>query len=272
MSENNLPMAWDPFSIMDRLDDELIVKELQGQTVKTLVYQFEDKGKTVTGLSKAGVDATVREMAKQGEVLRELELSVLDNGNEYVAHVKSGRFMIQVNQQTGEVKEILLDTVFGVKRQPKLYEDGKPNRFAYEQAVSKAARNAKMRLLREDLKQAIIKTAIEQGQVERINSPQQSSQYSQNGTTSATATQAQINKILLESKNKGYDQRTIIQERYGVDSLKKITKKQASELIEWLMKAPANTSTTEENNQDSHINIPPDFGEEIPLPEDQPPF
>ena len=163
-----LPTKWDPFVAMDRLDDEAIIAELRGQTAQALVYQFEKDGRKVTGLSKAGVDAVVREMAKQGEVLRELELVVNDTPSEYVAQVKAGRFAIQINQQTGEVKEVLLDTVFGVKRQPKTYDNGNPNPFAYEQAVTKAARNAKMRLLREDLKQAVIKMAIEQGRVQDV--------------------------------------------------------------------------------------------------------
>lgn len=159
---------WDPFVAMDRLDDQAIIAELQGQTVKALVYEFRQDGKPVSGLSKAGVDATVREMAKQGEVLRELELNVLDTPDEYVAHVKAGRFAIQTNQQTGEVKETLLDVVFGVKRQPKRHPNGAANPFAYEQACTKAARNAKMRLLREDLKQAIIAMAKEQGRYKQV--------------------------------------------------------------------------------------------------------
>ena len=105
---------FDPFTAMDKLDDEAIVAELQGQIVDTLAYQFEKDGQTVTGLSKAGVDAVCREMAKQGEVIRELELNVLDTGEDYVAHVKAGRHIIQINQQTGESREVLLDTVFGL--------------------------------------------------------------------------------------------------------------------------------------------------------------
>lgn len=159
---------WDPFLAMDRLDDQAIIAELQGQTVKALVYEFKQNGQLVTGLSKAGVDAVVREMAKQGEVLREMELNVLETPDEFVAQVKAGRYVIQTNQQTGEVKETLLDVVFGVKRQPKKHPSGTPNPFAYEQAVSKAARNAKMRLLREDLKQTIIALARKEGRVKEV--------------------------------------------------------------------------------------------------------
>ena len=64
-----------PFKLMDELDDELIVKELQGQLPEVLTYHFKDKGQEVWGLSKAGVDEATSELAKQGEVIRELEIN-----------------------------------------------------------------------------------------------------------------------------------------------------------------------------------------------------
>lgn len=159
-------VRYDPFSIMDRLDDDAIVAELEGQIIQALVYQIKDKsGRVTEGLSKAGVDACCREMARQGEVLRELELEVTETATEYLAKCKVGRYAVRFNPETGETREVLLDTAFGVKRQPKYYEDGKSNPFAYEQACMKAARNAKMRLLTEELKQKVIALARKEGRV-----------------------------------------------------------------------------------------------------------
>ena len=225
---------FDPFTVMDKLDDEAIVAELQGQIVDTLAYQFEKDGQTVTGLSKAGVDAVCREMAKQGEVIRELELNVLDTGEDYVAHVKAGRYIIQINQQTGESREVLLDTVFGVKRQPKKYDNGKTNPFAYEQAVSKASRNAKMRLLREDLKQATIQLAQEQKKVIRVSE--------KNGTKSTnekSLSEAQIRLLYGRAKSKGLSEEAVhkmIKEILGKESVKELNSQDLDVLLDVIEK------------------------------------
>jgi len=225
---------FDPFMAMDKLDDEAIVAELQGQIVDTLAYQFEKDGQTVTGLSKAGVDAVCREMAKQGEVIRELELNVLDTGEDYVAHVKAGRYIIQINQQTGESREVLLDTVFGVKRQPKKYDNGKTNPFAYEQAVSKASRNAKMRLLREDLKQATIQLAQEQKKVIRVSE--------KNGTKSTnekSLSEAQIRLLYGRAKSKGLSEEAVhkmIKEILSKESVKELNSQDLDVLLDVIEK------------------------------------
>lgn len=225
---------FDPFMAMDKLDDDAIVAELRGQTIDALVYQVETGGQTVTGLSKAGVDAVCREMAKQGEVIRELDLNVLDTGEDYVAHVKAGRYIIQINQQTGESREVLLDTVFGVKKQPKKYDNGKLNPFAYEQAVSKASRNAKMRLLREDLKQATIQLAQEQKKVIRVSE--------KNGTKSTnekSLSEAQIRLLYGRAKSKGLSEEAVhkmIKEILGKESVKDLNSQDLDVLLDVIEK------------------------------------
>jgi len=227
---------FDPFTAMDKLDDEAIVAELQGQIVDTLAYQFEKDGQTITGLSKAGVDAVCREMAKQGEVIRELELNVLDTGEDYVAHVKAGRYIIQINQQTGESREVLLDTVFGVKRQPKKYDNGKTNPFAYEQAVSKASRNAKMRLLREDLKQATIQLAQEQKKVLKVSGE---SGTTLKKTANGKITEAQTRLLYGKAKSKGLNEEAIhkmINEVVGKESVKELNSQDLDVLLDVIEK------------------------------------
>ncbi|NPV80704.1 MAG: hypothetical protein HPY52_10590 [Firmicutes bacterium] len=236
---------WDPFVAMDSLDDEAIIAELQGQTVKALVYEFKQDSQIVCGLSKAGVDAVVREMAKQGEVLRELELNVLETPDEFVAHVKAGRFAIQTNQQTGETKETLLDVVFGVKRQPKRHPGGAVNKFAYEQAVSKAARNAKMRLLREDLKQAIITMAKQEGRYTKVtpnmNIPDIHS--SKPANSERKPTEAQLKRLYAISKEARADadsMKKLMYDMFGKESSKDLTIDEYNELCDMLLEAKKN--------------------------------
>lgn len=160
---------YDPFVAMDRLDDELILAELQGRIADALAYSFEQGGKQVVGLSKAGVDATVREMAKQGEVIREMSLDWRDNGDEVLFTAKAGRYVVKTDNESGQVIEVLMDTAFGCKRQSKKMPKGGDNPFWFEQGSMKAARNARMRLIREDLKQQVIALAAKQGKTRRLS-------------------------------------------------------------------------------------------------------
>jgi len=158
------PVRYDPFVAFDALDDEQIIAELKGQVLAELVYSFPGPdGKPVEGLSKAGIDACTRELAKQNEVLRELELTWEETTTEFRAKCKVGRYLVQFNVDKFQTVEVLLDTAFGVKRQPRniVTKDGKllNNAFAFEQACMKAARNGKSRLIPEDLKRLVIAEA-----------------------------------------------------------------------------------------------------------------
>ena len=50
------PPQWDPFQLMDRMDEEALRKELEGVAAQDLVYVVKEGGQEVVGLSKTGVD------------------------------------------------------------------------------------------------------------------------------------------------------------------------------------------------------------------------
>jgi hypothetical protein len=152
-----------PFRIMDALDDELIIAELEGRMPEVLTYHFTDKGQEVWGLSKAGVDEATGELAKQGEVIRELEMKWTNEEKDAFFIVKAGRYVISKGGQ-----EILLDTKIGTKRQPKLYRSGGENAFWFEQGSIKACRNASMRLIPKTIVQAVIENAKQKGKVKEV--------------------------------------------------------------------------------------------------------
>lgn len=162
----NLPVEKDnslPFKLMDALDDQLIIAELEGRMPEVLTYHFSDKGQEVWGLSKAGVDEATGELAKQGEVIREIELVFTDGEKEAFFNVKAGRYVI-----SKDGKEILLDTKFGTKRQSKKTPKGNDNQFWFEQGSIKACRNASMRLIPKTIVQAVIENAKQKGKVKEI--------------------------------------------------------------------------------------------------------
>ena len=115
------PAAWDPFQLMDRLDEEALRRELEGVPSTDLVYVVREGGQEVTGLSKTGVDECCMALVAQGQVIREEELAYEvigeDEDREALFKVKAARYAVS---PTGQ--EVRLDQVIGVKRQPLYYE------------------------------------------------------------------------------------------------------------------------------------------------------
>jgi hypothetical protein len=112
---------WDPFQMMDRLDEEALRKELEGVATTDLVYVVRDGGQEVVGLSKSGVDECCMALVGQGQVIREedLQYEVLGEGEDREAlfKVKAARFAVS---PTGQ--DVRLDQVIGVKRQSLYYD------------------------------------------------------------------------------------------------------------------------------------------------------
>jgi hypothetical protein len=112
---------WDPFQLMDRMDEEALRKELEGVASTDLVYVIKEGGQEVVGLSKTGVDECCMALVSQGQVIREedLQYEVIGEGEEREAlfKVKAARFAVS---PTGQ--EVRLDQVIGVKRQAVYYE------------------------------------------------------------------------------------------------------------------------------------------------------
>jgi len=115
------PAPWDPFQLMDRLDEDALRREMEGVASTDLVYVVKEGGQEVVGLSKTGVDECCMALVSQGQVIREEELSYdvigEDEDREALFKVKAARFAV-----SPEGTEVRLDQVIGVKRQPLYYE------------------------------------------------------------------------------------------------------------------------------------------------------
>jgi hypothetical protein len=112
---------WDPFQLMDRMDEEALRQELEGVAPTELVYVVKEAGQEVVGLSKTGVDECCMALVSQGQVIREenLQYELIGEGEarEALFKVKAARFAVGPSGQ-----EVRLDQVIGVKRQPLYYE------------------------------------------------------------------------------------------------------------------------------------------------------
>src|SRR5690348_6759700 len=125
------PKAWDPFQLMDRLDEEALRKELEGVANTDLVYVVREGGQEVVGLSKTGVDECCMALVSQGQVIREedLQYELIGEGEnrEALFKVKAARFAVSPSGQ-----DVRLDQVIGVKRQALYYE---PSRLHIDSRV-----------------------------------------------------------------------------------------------------------------------------------------
>src|SRR5829696_2971491 len=114
------PKPWDPFQLMDRMDEEALRKELEEVATTDLVYVVREGGQEVVGLSKTGVDECCMALVSQGQVIREedLQYEVIgeEEGREALFKVKAARFAVSPSGQ-----DVRLDQVIGVKRQALYY-------------------------------------------------------------------------------------------------------------------------------------------------------
>lgn len=115
------PKPWDPFQLMDRMDEEALRKELEGVATTDLVYVVREGGQEVVGLSKTGVDECCMALVSQGQVIREedLQYELIGEGEnrEALFKVKAARFAV-----SAEGQDVRLDQVIGVKRQSLYYD------------------------------------------------------------------------------------------------------------------------------------------------------
>ncbi len=190
-----------PFWLMDRLDDDLIKAELEGKLPDVLTYHFQDKGREIWGLSKAGVDEAKAELAKKGEVLRVLDVQFIDGENDGKFIVKVGRYAISSSGQ-----EVLLDTTAGFKKQDKKAY-GKDNPFWFEQGGVKAQRNAFHSLIPKTIIQGVIEYAKQHGKVKEVEHPksEREQEPGKQRSDSYPATDKQKKMIFARLKGKGYD-------------------------------------------------------------------
>ena len=142
-----------PYAIMDAEDDKQVMASMSGARLEDFVYSFPSQGKTVIGISKAGVDELCRQSAKKEGIIYEDEgiTDLKDEGDYFHVTVKVGVYRVIVLKKEGRFLKIPLGTHPGSKRQWKKMKlrNGSivPDPFWYEKAMSKANRNARHDLL-----------------------------------------------------------------------------------------------------------------------------
>lgn len=159
-AERGNPLALlDDINLDDILGHRLPVPQKRANGQHPWVYEFQQGGQTVVGVSIDGVNDAARALASKGETIREMwvRLEREDEENAYFLAC-AARYAI-----SPEGVEICLDTAIRAKRQPKFTKmragGVAPNENWYEVGVAKAVRNAKEALLPEAVKQWLISQA-----------------------------------------------------------------------------------------------------------------
>lgn len=158
MEKNELEKT-EPFQYFEKLDDQAIADELQGVWVRSLVYQFNQRGQVVTGLSVKGVQEAARFMVKHGYNI-ECEHASIDKETE-----KEFRASCKVTYTAPNGMKLV---EWGYSRASKFYASKAPNEFAYVQALSKAQRNALRTCIPEKLMAELVQKYIDEGKVQKI--------------------------------------------------------------------------------------------------------
>ena len=121
--------AQNEVSAFEQKEDEIIINQMQSASVEEYIYTFKQGGRTVTGLTLAGINEAAN---RRGNIEVE-DITTTEKEDSWLVIVKAR-------------DEITNTSRYGAYEQPKIYFN-KPDPFAYTKAVHKAQRNAIKQLL-----------------------------------------------------------------------------------------------------------------------------
>ena len=117
------------YEVVDQVDDQAIIELMTGQTIQDYVYSFKQGGRTIEGLTLAGIN----EAANRRGGIQVEEIEYEEQENSWIATAKA------VDTITGSSR-------YGAYEQPKM-NGSRPDPFAFTKAIHKAQRNAIKQLI-----------------------------------------------------------------------------------------------------------------------------
>jgi hypothetical protein len=158
----------DPYTAMDKLDEEQIEMELSGQFLEQLVYTVGKGPNKVTSLSWAGVKHVAYTMAQKQQPISIEEAHITKDNEKYTVvawakNLKTEEKRPGIAEQPFD-KEVKIRGAGGVPTGEVKYEK---DSFAAQKALSKAQRNAMRALLPEVEVAALIQQTIDEGKKPR---------------------------------------------------------------------------------------------------------
>jgi hypothetical protein len=206
-----------PFQVLDRLDGELIRKEIQEGEADhdPLVFAVEQNGRLIYDLNWKGVRQALRICAERS-VASIAITNIPPQKEETDYHVQYTVFAVD---------SISGQTNWGVSRE---YKQGNP--FAVQIALTKAQRNALRNLIPPEVKREIVRAFVDQGRAQGVVIP---TIRSERQATEKPGTARQMARIQRDIEDLGVELKNVL-DYYGVETLEQLSRTQASNAISLL--------------------------------------
>lgn len=155
---------------MDRADEVLILDEIQGRTLRTFVYSFEQSGQILTDLTVAGVNEVIRLMNERGGC----QIGISEQPPIIEEITEDGKEKVRVQVYAFDARRPGTGR-WGVATEPKkmrLKGGGEVyDKFAVTKALNKAQRNALKMQIPEEFRQTIIATFLNEPKAVKVLEP-----------------------------------------------------------------------------------------------------
>ncbi len=204
------------YEVVDQVDDQAIIELMTGQTIQDYVYSFKQGGRTVEGLTLAGINEAAN---RRGGIQIE-EVKYEEREHSWIATAKA------VDTITGSSR-------YGAYEQPKLM-GSRQDPFAFTKAIHKAQRNAIKQLIPVPVIREVLNFYLHRKTQSENAAPQP--QLPQTGGNIANAQKAAFaiaNNLAAPLKKKGITKEALwnyIKRRYSVASRNDMTEMQWTQL------------------------------------------
>ena len=204
------------YEVVDQVDDQAIIELMTGQTIQDYVYSFKQGGRTVEGLTLAGINEAAN---RRGGIQIEA-IDYEEREHSWIATAKA------VDTITGSSR-------YGAYEQPKM-AGGRADPFAFTKAIHKAQRNAIKQLIPVPVIREVLNFYLNR-KTGAGNATQQP-QLQQGGGNIANAQRAAFaiaNNLAGPLEGKGVDKADLwnyIKRKYGVESRNDMSELQWTQL------------------------------------------
>ena len=220
------------YEVVDQVDDQAIIELMTGQTIQDYVYSFKQGGRTVEGLTLAGINEAAN---RRGGIQIE-EIDYEDREHSWIATAKA------VDTITGSSR-------YGAYEQPKM-AGGRPDPFAFTKAIHKAQRNAIKQLIPVPVIREVLNFYLNRkaGSDNATQQPQLQ-QGSGNIANAQKAAFAIANNLAGHLEGKGIGKADLwnyIKRKYGVESRNDMSEMQWTQLSAELKAAETSSQLLDE--------------------------
>lgn len=244
------------YEVVDQVDDQAIIELMTGQTIQDYVYSFKQGGRTVEGLTLAGINEAAN---RRGGIQIE-EVKYEEREHSWIATAKA------VDTITGSSR-------YGAYEQLKM-TGGRPDPFAFTKAIHKAQRNAIKQLIPVPVIREVLNFYLKRKAGSNAPQQQQLPRGSGNIVNAQKAAFAIANKLETPLEEKGVSKAALwdyIKRRYAVESRNDMTEMQWTQLSAELKAAETAPKLLDELCERIKQLTAASQESEIPVPEETAP-